>query len=128
MKQFFIAMVVTFSVLFGVGGAAMAASPIDGARQDVCNGVQTQVGGTCGAGAGTDISRVIRAVLQILSWIAGVVAVFMVLLSGLKYITSGGDSSGIAGAKQALIYAIVGVIIVALSQVIVRFVIGRTAA
>lgn len=123
MKKFFVAMAVSLSVLFGVSNVTFAVAPgIDAPRNEVCEGITG--GGGCTAAGGNDISRVLKAVLNILSWIAGVAAIIMVIIAGLKYITSGGDSSSIAGAKQALIYALVGAIIVALAQVLVRFVLG----
>jgi hypothetical protein len=52
----------------------------------------------------------------------------MIILGGLKYITSGGDAQKVASAKSALIYAIVGLVIVALAQAIVRFVLGKATS
>ena len=37
----------------------------------------------------------------------------------------GGSSSGVTGAKNMIIYALIGVVIALLAQVIVRFVIGN---
>jgi len=51
----------------------------------------------------------------------------MIIFGGFKYITSGGDAGGVTGAKNTILYAIVGLVIVALAQVIVRFVIGTVA-
>jgi hypothetical protein len=86
----------------------------------VCTGV-TLTGGACNGDA-SQFTKVIKLVVQILSFIAGVAAVIMIVVGGLRYITSGGDSSKVAGAKQAILYAIVGLIVVALAQFIVRFV------
>lgn len=124
MKRFFISLAVSLSVLFGISPVALAVAPgVDAPRNEVCQGI---TGGNCTTAGGNDISRVLRAVLSILTWVAGVAAIIMIIISGLKYITSGGDSSSIATAKQSLIYALVGVIIVALSQVIVRFVLSQS--
>ena len=46
----------------------------------------------------------------------------MVIVSGLKYITASGDSSSISSAKNTLIYALVGLAIAALAQIMVHFV------
>lgn len=81
---------------------------------------------SCGAADG-QVSKIIRIVLQMLSIVAGIIAVIMVIISGLKYITSQGDSNKIASAKNSLIYAIVGLVIVAAAQIIVQFVI-RTSS
>jgi hypothetical protein len=73
----------------------------------------------------SDISNVISTVVNILSTLVGTVAVIMIIVGGFKYISSGGDSTKVASAKNTIIYAIVGVIIAALAQVIVRFVLNE---
>jgi hypothetical protein len=50
----------------------------------------------------------------------------MVIISGFKYVTSGGDPQKVSGAKSTLIYAIVGLIVVALAQILVHFVLQQT--
>lgn len=66
-------------------------------------------------------------IVNIFSVIVGIIAVIMIIYGGFKYITSGGDSGNVSGAKNTLIYAIVGLIIVALAQFIVHFVLGQAA-
>ena len=46
----------------------------------------------------------------------------MIIVGGIKYITSGGDSGNISGAKNTIIYAVIGLIIVALAQMLVHYV------
>jgi len=77
---------------------------------------------------GIDINHVITATINLFSVIVGVVAVIMIMVSGFRYVTSGGDSSKTAAAKNTLIYALVGLVIVAFAQVIVRFVLERVSA
>lgn len=72
----------------------------------------------------TGIKRLAANIVNILSIIIGIVAVIMIIFGGFRYITSGGDSGRVGNAKNTLIYAIVGLIIVALAQVIVRFVLS----
>jgi hypothetical protein len=120
MKKLFLALLLSVSVCFG-GTAVVAAAPTDGAKQTICAQVN-QVQGTCGDTSG--VKRVIAAAINILSIIVGVAAVIMIVIAGMKYVTSGGDSSSIASAKNTLIYAIVGLIVTALAQFIVRFVLG----
>jgi hypothetical protein len=59
------------------------------------------------------------------SLVVGVVAVIMIIIAGFKYITSGGDSGNVTSAKNTILYAIIGLVVVALSQFIVKFVLGR---
>ena len=71
------------------------------------------------------MERVIRMVLQVLSIVTGVAAVIMIIIGGFRYVTSGGDSSSISSAKNTIIYAIVGLIVVAFAQFIVRYVMTK---
>ena len=70
----------------------------------------------------------IKTIVSVLSIVIGIVAVIMFIISGFKYITSGGDSNGVSSAKNTLIYAIVGLIIVALAQFFVHFVLSTVGA
>lgn len=72
------------------------------------------------------LNRLITTFINIFSVIVGIVAVIMIIIGGLKFITSGGDSGKITSAKQTVIYALIGLIIVALAQFIVRFVLSKT--
>lgn len=103
--------------------AAGASGAAGQAKQDVCAGVNV-AGGTCDDD-GAGISNVLKLVVNILSIVAGAVAVIMIVIAGLRYVTSGGDASKVAGAKSAIIYAIIGLVIVALSQGISAFVLGN---
>ncbi len=79
-------------------------------------------------GAGTGVNDLIRDVINIFSFIVGVVAVIMIIIGGFQYITSAGDSNKVGTAKNTILYAIIGLVIVALSQFIVRFVLSRVTS
>jgi len=133
MKRILGSLLLSFVVLGVTLGATSAASSaltlsapvvnVATAKTDVCEGVGL-TGGNCGD-KGTGISTVVKAVINILSVVVGVVAVVMLIIGGLKYITSAGDTSGIASAKNTVIYALVGLVIVAMAQSIVYFVMGK---
>lgn len=78
-------------------------------------------------GAAQNVQSIVTTVINVFSWVVGVVSVIAIILGGFKYITSGGDANGVSSAKNTILYAIVGLVIVALAQVIVRFVIGTTS-
>jgi hypothetical protein len=75
----------------------------------------------------TKFNDIIRTVLIFLSAIVGTVAVVMLIVGGFRYITSGGNSEAVGKAKNTIIYALIGLVIVALAQIIVQFVLHRTA-
>lgn len=96
-----------------------------------CPGNTTAQQIKCGANAGAgeqgnpkSLDQTIARILNIFSVIIGVVAVIMIMIGGLRYITSGGASDRVAGAKNTILYAVIGLIVVALAQVIVRFVLN----
>ncbi|MCA9328591.1 hypothetical protein KC959_02380 [Candidatus Saccharibacteria bacterium] len=78
-----------------------------------------------GESAAERVDQIVTQIINILSLAVGVVAVIMIIIGGLRYITSGGESGSVTGAKNTILYAVVGLIVVALSQVIVRFVVDR---
>jgi hypothetical protein len=88
-------------------------------------------GGTnCPAQSQTEdtVNNAIEDGLNIFSAIVGIAAVIMIIFAGFKYITAGGDSSKINSAQQTIIYAVVGLVIVALAQIIVRFVLRESVS
>jgi cytochrome bd-type quinol oxidase subunit 2 len=73
----------------------------------------------------TQINKIITTIINIFSLVVGVVSVIMIILGGFRYITSGGDSSNVQSAKNTIIYALIGLVIVALAQFIVQFVLNK---
>ncbi|MBA3758808.1 hypothetical protein H0X10_04250 [Candidatus Saccharibacteria bacterium] len=68
---------------------------------------------------------VILGVVRLLSYVIGVASVIMIIIGGLKYITANGDGTSIASAKNTVLYALIGVVVFLLSQIIVIFVLSR---
>ena len=57
-------------------------------------------------------------------WVAGAVAVIMIALSGLLYITAGGSPGKIATAKNLLMYTVLGIVVLIFAFTIVQFITG----
>jgi uncharacterized membrane protein len=121
-------------------GMASADSTSAGAGANVSNGLCSGInassgtstnGGDCGTTSGNGegtLESIASTIVNIFSVIVGVAAVVMIIFGGFRYITSGGDSGRVGNAKNTLIYAIIGLIIVALAQAIVHFVLDNAAA
>lgn len=58
-------------------------------------------------------------------FLAGLVATIFLIMGGVNYITSTGDSGRVAKAKNTVMYSIIGLIVVILSRTIAAFVIDR---
>lgn len=103
------------------GNAYAACAPDSTPKGQVENGLgQT---GNCDA---SGVSRAIRDAVEILSIIAGAAGLIAIIWAGFKYITSGGDSGKISNAKNTLIYALIGLAIAAVAQILVNFVITES--
>ena len=84
--------------------------------------------GACASDTSGGVSRVnqiITDILNIFSVVVGLVAVVMIIVAGFRYITSGGKDESVKGAKNTILYAVIGLVIVALAQVIVKFVLNK---
>jgi hypothetical protein len=93
-------------------------------KDEVCNAIGAN-GCNDADGNGTSVQRAITFVVNALSVIAGIAGVIMMIVGGFKYVTSGGDSSKVASAKNTVIYALIGLAIAALAQVLVQFVLKQ---
>ena len=63
--------------------------------------------------------------LNLVYYVTGAVAVVVIIIAGIMYISSAGDQNNITKAKNTLLYAIVGLVIIMLAFTITQFVIGR---
>lgn len=63
--------------------------------------------------------------LHIVYFVAGIVAVIIIIVAGFTYVTSAGDAVATAKAKNTIMYAIIGLILVILAFAITQFIIGR---
>lgn len=64
-------------------------------------------------------------VTNVIQWvigIGGVVALAFIILGGIKYITSSGDINKTQQAKNTILYSLIGLVVVGLSEIIVAFV------
>ncbi|HSX16744.1 MAG TPA: pilin [Patescibacteria group bacterium] len=76
--------------------------------------------------AGSDtVNKTITTVINFFSAIVGIVSVIMIIYGGFKYISSGGDSGNVQSAKNTIIYAVIGLVVVAMAQFIVQFVLNK---
>lgn len=74
------------------------------------------------------INTIVKTIVNIFSAIVGIVSVIMIIFGGFKYITSGGDSGNVSAAKNTIIYAVIGLVVVALAQFIVQFVLNKVSS
>jgi len=95
-------------------------------KDEICQGVGAVSTGGCDAAQSTNIDSIIKFGINLFSVIIGIVAVIMLMTGGFKITSSGGDSSKVASGKSTILYAVIGLVIVAFAQSIVWFVLERT--
>jgi hypothetical protein len=91
-------------------------------------GLTTNLGAACAPSPDTGtakIQNIVTLIVNIFSIVVGIIAVIMIVVGGFRYITSGGDSGNITSAKNTIVYAVIGLVIVALAQFIVKFVLNK---
>lgn len=71
------------------------------------------------------ISKTLVTVLNVLSIIGGIAAVIVVSIQGLRLILSGGNTETVKGAREGIIYALVGVAIIIVAQTLVFVVLSN---
>jgi hypothetical protein len=65
---------------------------------------------------------IFTTISNVMLFIVGAISVIMVIIGGLRYVISGGNSSNITAAKNTILYAIVGLIIAIMAYAIINFV------
>lgn len=76
-------------------------------------------------GTGGDLFSIFQTIANILLILIGAVAVIMLIIGGFRYVTSAGDSSAIEGAKNTILYAIIGIVVAFLAYAAVDFLIDQ---
>lgn len=70
--------------------------------------------------------NIVSPVVNLLFWLVGVLSVIMLIWGGIRYATSAGDSNKVTGAKNTIIYSIVGLAVALLSYAIVSLVVSSS--
>ncbi|HSW81723.1 MAG TPA: pilin [Candidatus Saccharimonas sp.] len=132
MKKFLLpiisAAIITFVALLGsvpavrasglTNGVTIASSPKD----SLCQGSGGTTNGTSCTDTGPTVNSVIGVIANTLTFVTGAIAVVMIVVGGIRYVTSGGEEKSIKAAKNTILYAIVGLIVAIAAYAIVNFV------
>lgn len=98
----------------------------DSAENEVCAGVSTgSSSSNCSSTSGPSVSDIFATVINIFSAIIGVVAVIMMIYGGFQMAIGGDDPGKIKTGRTIIMYALVGLGVVAFAQAFVQFVLHR---
>lgn len=115
---------VILASLLMVGVVAATTQPAGAV--DLFNGNCNDASAVCkqvsnGSGKATTL---VQSIITLLLWLIGIISVIMIIVGGIRYALSGGDSNSINGAKNTILYAVIGLVVAMLAYAIVGFVTG----
>jgi hypothetical protein len=131
LSAFLASLSVAAMLTLGLAVPALAQTAQDQINNGLCAGSNLQFTDnpgqcqTASSDATTKINNIVHTVVNLLSAIVGIVAVIMIIVGGFRYITSGGNDASVTAAKNTILYAIIGLVVVALAQIIVRFTLSK---
>lgn len=76
----------------------------------------------CQAYNNDDLIKLIRRIVEVMLFLIGAIAVIVIIIGGIRYVTSGGDPQQTKAAKDTILYAIIGIMVALFSYAIVQFV------
>lgn len=117
-----------FSLIFiaSVGGAMIPVTPVGAVTIDPIQAAcDADANSTVCKGKNDNITNVITTVVNVLLFVVGIIAVLMIIVGGITYATSGGDSAGVTRAKGMIMGAIIGLLIAFFAFAIVNWVVLR---
>ena len=100
----------------------MSASAILGSIRIALVGGQGNIGNCLSENGCPDPNTMVINLIQWVVGIAGVVSAVFVVYGGITYATSSGDAAKLQRAKNTIVYALIGLAIVALAEIITAFV------
>ena len=124
MKKTILAIVSAFVLLAPATLMSATSYAVDQTTKDnACSAIPGGCSASTGDGSSSSsIQSNVKFAINLFSWIVGVAAIIVMVLGGFRFVTSGGDSGRVSSARNTILYALVGLVVVAISQVIVRFV------
>ena len=108
------------AISFSIHPIKASADISNDSKQAACQGI-----GGCDSNADRSVADLLTTVIKLISWIVGVLSVIMIIVGGMKFVVSNGDANSAKSARMTIIYALVGLVIAALAQVLVNFVLDR---
>jgi len=133
MKERIRIIVASFIAILGIGvilsATALPAHALNiyegGCGSDVTGSGSGSAKTICGAKDQDKVQDIVKTVINTIIFVLGMIAVIMIVIGGVRYTTSNGDSSSVKAAKDTILYAVVGLVVAILAYAIVNFVLGR---
>jgi cytochrome bd-type quinol oxidase subunit 2 len=90
---------------------------------DATSAINTGVDQACGTSCNkTNVGAIFAGVANALIFVVGAVSVIMIIIGGLRYVLSNGDSKQAESARNTILYSVIGIVVAIASFAIVSFV------
>ncbi len=119
---------ITFSFpALALSGTATAADVFQTCNGTASNTSVCKDAGNQGGNNGNNnpIIDIIKAAINVLSYIIGAAAIIGIVVSGIRMMMANGDSQAVASARSGLVYSLIGIAIVILAQALVAWVLSK---
>lgn len=124
-KAFLVTITALFTITSPLLIVAPAAALFEGSKDQACAGANLSDTG-CSANQGKDaVNSTISTIINLLSFLVGVISVIMIIIGGIRFATSSGNAQSTDTARNTVIFAVVGLVLAVFAQLIVKFVLGR---
>lgn len=86
--------------------------------EDACDSANTDL---CSQKDNVDMGGLVAPIVSVLLFASGIISVIMIIIGGMKFATSSGDSQKAASARKTVLYAAIGLVVSASAMAIVSF-------
>ena len=115
------------AAVVSTGLGVLTLTPVSAACTSASSCVTDGLKSTGGSASKTDLKTIIANVVKVLMFLIGAVSVIMIIIGGIRYTISQGDSSAITSAKNTILYAVIGLAVAIFAYAIVDFIVKQFA-
>ena len=72
-----------------------------------------------------EVGNLVEKIINLLLTITSVISVIMIIIGGIRYTVSNGDSNAASSAKNTILYSVIGLVIAIFAYAIVKFVVDN---
>lgn len=77
------------------------------------------------AANGPSLSKTITNAINLLLFVIGITAVLVIIIQGLRFVNSNGDTQAVAKAKNGIIFALIGLVVAAMAYALINFILDQ---
>lgn len=120
LKEILMSLAIVGAMVTGTAAVTVTTVEASSASKEIGEGAKST-----GQNGGKSFQQNIKTFINVVLYVLGALAVIMIVIGGLRYTISAGDSNATTGAKNTILYAVVGLIVALLAYAIVNFVLTQ---